>query len=600
MPIIVKEKTALQVNQLAKKNGRHNVGGCQGLYLQVNDKAASWLLMIKVDGKRRELGLGSFQAVTLAQARSKGREYREKIANGENPVGARQKFPLIEIKRERKKTFEEFAKEVHRRLSTGFTNPKHSAQWINSLTTYAFPIIGSRAIDELTSDDFRQVLDPIWHRIHETATRVAQRMEQVMERAKVEKLYFGENSARMRGNLEYMLDCVAYEAEPRPALPWQDMPIFWAELKKQTGMRAWALQFLILNWCRTGEVRLMEWPEVNLQERIWTAPKEHMKMKREHQMPLARQSIELLESLPRISESKLVFPGNNSNRPMCANNMLQLLQRMIGKEAVTHGMRSSAMDWARNQTHYPLEVRELQLAHKQKDKTIQAYSRDSLVNKRRQMIQDWADYLDGTFMSPIPHDVDLAWIESPLTSAIRRAPTSIAASEIPTLVAELQRIQTTQARALLFTILTWANVAEVTTLRWPHLDIERGIWTIPQSLSSCGFELKIPLTPQAIALLKLQTANPRHPVFRDHAGEAVSIRSLDLLCTNLRGKAVIPRSVRHAAAKWALGNQQYELEAIEQQLGHVPDVDGSKWKERKKILIDWARFATLETAKAAI
>lgn len=394
MPKKAKELSAKEVRSLTKP-GRHSVGGVAGLFLQfANADARSWILRIKIGDKRRDIGLGGFPDVSLAQAREKAREVREQIANGIDPV-AEKKAVLDAVRAAQSKilTFEEASHRCHAARQDEFSNLKHRKDWISALERHAFPVIGSLPVGAIELPHILKVLEPIWYTKTETATRVRQRLETVLSWATVSKYRTGENPARWDGNLKEVL--------PKPsklkkqghhkALLWSDAPAFMADLRKREGMGARALEFIILTAARSGEVRSATWDEIDLEARLWTVPAERMKARKTHKVPLSEAAIELLNRVPRFEGSNMVFPAPRAD--VLSDMSISAVCRRMEVEATPHGFRSNFKDWARNCTTYADEVSELALAHVNSDSTRAAYARDELLSQRTQLMQDWAEFI---------------------------------------------------------------------------------------------------------------------------------------------------------------------------------------------------------------
>lgn len=414
MPKRARELSAIEVKRLVTP-GFHAVGGVPGLFLRVNEGAGrSWILRVTVNRRRRDIGLGGFPEVTLAAAREAARAAREKIRAGIDPVEERAE--------ERKRLAAErklgltFGEAVEQFLASGkldtLSNAKHRAQWRSTLETYAVPVIGKKPIAEVSPSDIKAVLDPIWVDKHETATRLRSRVETVFSWAKVAGLYSGDNPATWKGNLKELMPPINKSAiaERHPALALTDAPRWLSSLKTQGGLAARALEFLTLAAARSKEVRLATWDEIHLADELWVVPAAHMKMRREHRVPLTPVMIDLLKTLPRMADSNLIFPSPRSG-PMSDATLAAVMKRMHAAEtkarrkgwidpnlkrpAVPHGLRSTFRDWVSERTSYPGDMAEIALAHKVGSAVEQAYRRGDMLEKRRQMMVDWGAYLTG-------------------------------------------------------------------------------------------------------------------------------------------------------------------------------------------------------------
>lgn len=402
MPKRARELTGVEIKRLTQP-GWHAVGHVLGLGLQnVGPSARSWVLrVVDASGKRRAFGLGSYPTVDLDMARTKARQLREQVRAGADPV-AEAKRAKREAARQAA-TFRIAAAEFLTARAAGWKNAKHAAQWESTLATYVFPRIGDLPVAEIVTADVLAVLQqqvpkkgipketgPLWVERTETAARVRQRIEAILDAAKARGLRAGDNPAAWQGNLEALLpkpgDVRAIEHHE--ALPWQDVPAFIRELRAREGMAARALEFAILTAARSGEVRGALWSEIDLDAALWIVPADRMKAKREHRVPLSPQAVELLMALPRTAE--LVFPAP-SGKAMSDMTMSAVLKRMK-VDATVHGFRSSFRDWAGEATEHAREVIEHALAHQLKDKAEAAYARGTLLDKRRALMTDWGAY----------------------------------------------------------------------------------------------------------------------------------------------------------------------------------------------------------------
>lgn len=390
MPKKIAEKSAIEIRRLTEP-GMHAVGGVAGLHLLVSSTGArSWILRAMVGSKRRDIGLGGFPDISLAKAKERATQAKDKIQNGIDPVEERKATrDALRASTAKAVTFAEAAKRCHTARASGFRNVKHRADWISSLERYAFPVIGDIQVSTIDEAHVMQVLSPIWLTQTETATRVRQRIEAVLDWAKVSKLRSGENPARWKGNLSVLLPAPSKVAKTSHfrALPWREVPGFMVELRRREGMAAKALEFAILTAARSGEVRLAEWSEIDLKARLWVVPASRMKAKKIHTVPLSGAAVELLKGLPRTSESKYIFSGTKG-QPLSDMSISAVTKRM-GADCVPHGFRSSFKDWARECTAYADEVSELALAHVNSDATRAAYARSELIDKRRLLMADW-------------------------------------------------------------------------------------------------------------------------------------------------------------------------------------------------------------------
>ena len=375
--------------------GKHrDVAGPAGLYLDVRKVGAnaSWLLRYTVNGVARDTGLGSARDITLAAARRLARDRREALAAGKDPH--QEKMAAREAAKAEAKaaairaiTFREVAEALIETREGAWKNDKHRQQWRSTLTTYAYPVIGSKAPADITTEEVLAILKPIWTTKAETATRVRQRIETVLNAARVQGLRSGQNPATLRGHLDHYLPKVpkAKRVEHHAALAYDRLPAFWSELTQRDGLASKALQLLILTATRTGEILGAQWSEFDLKKNVWTIPAERMKGGKEHRIPLSKPLLELLASIPRDENSDAMFPLSNMA-------LLALLKRMK-VEVTAHGFRSSFSDWCAEQTTYPAEVREMALAHAVGNAVEAAYRRGDLYQKRVSVMDDWSAFV---------------------------------------------------------------------------------------------------------------------------------------------------------------------------------------------------------------
>lgn len=394
MPKRAKELSPLAVSRL-KAPGYHAVGGVAGLHLQIVPTGArSWILRTVVGERRRDIGLGPYPDVTLQAARDRAREAREMIWQGVDPVEHRRALRAALIAEQQKAiNFAEAATRYIRAHSAGWKNGKHAAQWRSSLETYAFPAIGAMRVEQVETAHVVGLLEPIWTTRTETATRVRNRIELILDWCAARGYRKGDNPARWRGHLDKLLPrrSKVQRIEHHPALPYHEIGAFMARLRELEGFGARALEFAILTAARSGEVRGATWGEISLERQEWTIPADRMKAGREHVVPLSKAAVRLLKSLPRMAGCDLVFPGKG-DRPLSDMAMTATLRRMGRSDITGHGFRSTFRDWAGETTAYPREVIEHALAHKLKDKAEAAYARGTLLQKRKRLMEDWGRY----------------------------------------------------------------------------------------------------------------------------------------------------------------------------------------------------------------
>ena len=377
--------SAAQIRALTKP-GRYMDGDGLSLLLTA-PKKGYWVLRATINGRRRDIGLGPLDLVTLAEARELAIDMRRDIQRGIDPIEER-KRQKIEIL-----TFKAAAEKVHSEHKATWKNGKHQDQWINTLETYAFPKLGDRLVNDIEGPLIREVLLDFWLEKPETARRVKQRIGVVLDWAYANGMRATE--APMR-SLSRALPRQPKQDGHFAAMPYEDVPTFLKHLHKRTSVARLGLEFLILTASRSGEVRGAKWAEINLDAKLWTVPAERMKVGKEHVVPLTDAAIDVLErARPYYAEcSNLVFPGRNVLRPMSDMTLLKILR--YAKLAFTvHGFRSAFRDWAAEKTSYPGEVAEAALAHSVSNKVEAAYRRTNYLDKRRELMREWSDFCVG-------------------------------------------------------------------------------------------------------------------------------------------------------------------------------------------------------------
>jgi integrase len=397
MPKKVDEMSAKTVGDLAEP-GLHNVGGVPGLHLQVQSQVSkSWILRAVVGDRRKDIGLGGFPDVSLAKARERAREAREQIRRGVDPV-QQTKTARLNLRAEQAKrlTFSEATRQYIASQGPSWSNPKHAKQVASTLETYAHPVIGELPVNDIELPHIIDILRPIWTTKTETASRVRGRIEGVLDWATVGGYRSGLNPARWRGHLDKVLPKPSRvsKVEHHEALPYAKIGKFMAELRKAEGTGARALEFVILNASRSGEVRGADWSEVDLEAAVWTVPAARMKSRKEHRVPLSSAAVALLKALPRMAGTSLIFPG--TKRKPLSDMTLTAVMRRMRLHAVPHGFRSTFSDWVSDCTSYDRDTREMALSHPPENKIEAAYRRGDLFEKRRRMMEDWATFLSNS------------------------------------------------------------------------------------------------------------------------------------------------------------------------------------------------------------
>jgi integrase len=380
-----------------KKPGRHSDGG--GLYLAISKDGRTlrrrWTFLFRWKDTRAtksrlvEMGLGAANAVTLAKARELAAECRAALAAGINPRDKR------DAERDAQKgipTFGEVADALIEAKESGWRNAKHRQQWRNTLRDHA-SALGSKPVDEITTEDVLAALQPIWQTKPETASRVRGRIEAVLDAARVRGHIppNAANPARWRGHLDKLLPRPKKLSRGHhPAMPFTEVPAFMERLRERQGVAALLLEFIILTAARSGEAGGARWSEIDLKTKVWSVPPSRMKGGREHRVPLCDRAVEIIEMLEKVRVSEFVFPGTKPGKPLSGMVPQMLLRRLEAGGIAVHGFRSAFADWSAERTNYPNHVVEKALAHIVADKVAAAYRRTDLFEARRELLNDWA------------------------------------------------------------------------------------------------------------------------------------------------------------------------------------------------------------------
>jgi len=373
-----------------------------GLYLQVSKSGSkSWLFRFKspLTTKQREMGLGSLNTISMAQARELAVECRRLVLAGLDPIEERNKEKRTKILQQaRTITFRDAAEQCIASKRPEWKNAKHSQQWTNTLTTYAFPVIGDLSLSELDTDLVLKVIEPIWITKAETASRIRQRIETIWDWARARKYVEGENPARLRGHLDKILANTAKVKQVRhhPAVPYKQINAFMSLLRKRNGSSALALEFMILTAARTGEVIGARWGEFDISSKVWIVPPERMKAGKEHRVPLCNRAMDILISIKsNRHETEFVFSGWRTGSGLSNGAMLALMKKIDFGPYTPHGFRSTFRDWAADEAHtFQNETIELALAHTIKNQAEAAYRRGDQLERRRELMANWGDYTE--------------------------------------------------------------------------------------------------------------------------------------------------------------------------------------------------------------
>lgn len=403
MPKVAKELSALEVKNL--KQGSHAVGGVAGLTLDVSPTGGrTWFLRIRVGAKRREVGLGGYPSITLSEARSKARETREVIGKGRDPVAEKKAARAALLSEQASlKTFEWCARSYIADHQDSWKNSKHRQQWENTITQYANPTIGKLPVKLVALPHILDVLRQpqadcgnasLWDCKNETASRLRGRLEKILDWATVHGYREGINPAYWKGHLDAILKAPnkVQATEHHKSVPYASIGAFMKRLRQQNGTGARALEFAILCASRSGEVRGASWEEFDLKNDLWTIPGKRMKAGKPHTVPLSKQALQLVATIKPAAGTKLVFPSPRGK--VLSDMTLSAVMRRMKVDAVPHGFRSTFRTWGGEDTSYPRDMLEVALAHKLESKVEASYMHGTQIEKRRKLMQDWADFID--------------------------------------------------------------------------------------------------------------------------------------------------------------------------------------------------------------
>ena len=386
--------TAARIRTL-KTPGRHGDGN--GLHLKISESGArSWILRIVIGGKRRDIGLGRYPDIGLAQARDAAAKHRSLIAAGVDPIAEKRKAAVP--------TFREAAERTFEANRPRWRNGKHTVSWWQSLEKHAFPIIGDMPVDQIDEEHVLRILTPIWGVRMETARRVRQRIRTVLKWAMAHK-FVRHNVAGE--TIDGALPPMPKVKNHLRALPYAEVgELIEAVQRSQASLAAkWCLEFLILTAARSGEARGARWSEMDLDTATWTVPAERMKAGLEHRVPLSPRAVAILAEANSIHDgSDLVFPSPlRPGKPMSDMTLIKLLRNLgFADRTTVHGFRSSFRDWAAECTSAPHAIMELSMAHVVGNAVEAAYARSTLIEKRRALMAQWATYLEASEERVVP------------------------------------------------------------------------------------------------------------------------------------------------------------------------------------------------------
>ena len=375
-----------------KKPGRYTDALVRGLHLWVKPNLNKyWIFRYSQNGKQQNLSLGPYPIVSIAEARILAQQTRDKIRSGINPIKERQNAKGVAISEAKSKiSFRDFAIECINVKRPEWKSEKHAAQWLYTLTEFAFPVIGDKALDEIEMEDILKILTPIWTTTTETASRLRGRLEWILAAATTKKLRSGSNPATWKNYLQTILPAPkkVKGVVHHKAMHYTQIPSFMSQLRESDNVAALALEFTILNGARSGEV--FGGLKSEIKDGLWIIPASRMKAKKEHRVPLSQRSLDLLAIASAIAPgSKYLF--SRKVKPL-SNMAMSMILRRMKLDVTTHGFRSTFRDWISEQTDYSSEVAEMSLAHTIANKIEAAYRRQDLLEKRRALLIDWEAY----------------------------------------------------------------------------------------------------------------------------------------------------------------------------------------------------------------
>jgi integrase len=379
--------------------GRYRDRQSRGLYLQVTPSdTKSWIFRFELNKHERFMGLGAYPDFSLKQARERARAARQLLTDGIDPIDARDAGMKAHAEQARKAagipTFNEAAERYFKVHGAKWRNYKHRKQFLSTLEAYAYPKLGALRVNEITTEDVRLAVEPIWTKIPETASRVRGRIESVLSWAIANRYRDGPNPARWADNLEHLLPAIGLtrKTNHHAALPYNELPTFWAQLNEREGVAARALEFTVLTAARTGETIGAKWDEIDLKQKVWIVPADRMKTSKEHRVPLSDRALEILQALPTERGNDSVFIGPSKGSGLSNMAMAAVLKRMGRTDITVHGFRSTFRDWCAERTNYPNHVVEMALAHSIGSAVEKAYRRGDLFEKRSKLMADWARF----------------------------------------------------------------------------------------------------------------------------------------------------------------------------------------------------------------
>ena len=383
----------LTANEVKAAKGKQMLPDGGGLYLRVSSEGAkSWMFRFRWQGKRPDMGLGPYPAVSLAQARERAELARAALASMP-PMDPREALKGDDGRPV--PTFLEFAEEWMAANLKEFSNAEHRRQWRSTIEAYARPLHEKR-IDAIRTEDVLSCMTPVWDKKRVTAQRVLGRIERLLDAAKAKGFRDGENPARWRGHLKTLLGSQRKPKKHHPAMPYDEVPAFMARLSEQGNTASHLMAFLVLTGVRLSEGRLATWGEIDMEAQLWTVPAERMgKTKQEHRVPLSDAAMALLEPLHASKTGDYVFPGQGGRGHLSETPVRKAFSLAGGDGFTIHGFRSSFRDWAGEETVFPRDIADMALAHLVGNAVERAYRRGDALEKRRSLKQAWDDFCTG-------------------------------------------------------------------------------------------------------------------------------------------------------------------------------------------------------------
>ena len=377
-------------------SGKHHDG--RGLYISIKTKGlGKWSYRYRLHKVSREMGLGRFPDVSLREAREKADDARRMVARSKDPLVEKRKAKILQEQKQNQR-FSDVSNMYIETNKSAWRNPKSEQQWRNTINAYVLPILDKKPFSDINKDDVIEVLLPIWVSKTETARRLQQRLSRIFVFAKQRDWYLKDDPASWRGHLINVLPDPhkLHFKKHHASLPFQEAPLFFKKLKDYYLTSVFALKLQMLTATRTNEVIKAKFDEFDLQRRIWTIPAEKTKAGRVHSIPLSDQAITIIRAMRRMHNHRYVFTNLYTKSHISNGAMLTFIKRNFPKPKITvHGFRATFMTWAEEQGKYPFNAIDFCLAHQLPNQVIKAYLRTDFLPIRKQIMEDWANYLES-------------------------------------------------------------------------------------------------------------------------------------------------------------------------------------------------------------